>query len=328
MPYPIKGTEALQLSQMITGQALLQNTGDSTVYMGPDTSVTSLNYELSLPPGATVNWEGGDLFAICAATETSAIGIKYGANTSITPGPSTVTSVGQADVLYAVSGPLPSGIKDLTNVGKYDFVVVSWSANNGGYNATPRAMFLSWYTPNPPGANILVDSDSVLYVDSNAGAPVTVIRAVKSDVLRLDWASTIQNLTVLGINSSNLSESYTNAGTQSPGVGYTYLGKVAQMAFGAIGPSTSALSYPSTRSGRAQLVMVGSAVTNTGFGLLAIVEAADGAGAPIGLFILSDANFVKALNELFYLPTIPIRLRIANLTTVAQTVSATITYLD
>ncbi len=117
MPSIPVATNPVQLSQVITQSALIQNNGPGTLYLADNASVTVDSYALRVTPGASVTWPANsELWGI--SDSTSSVGVLYGATgagvSEVTvAGPLTVSNIlspvslqGGAGLLYSGSVPL------------------------------------------------------------------------------------------------------------------------------------------------------------------------------------------------------------------------------
>lgn len=77
--FPIAASP-VQISQSITQDALIQNTGEATVYLSNESAVSSINYSLRLTVGGTVNWPANrDLWAAVAPGDEGLLSVLYNA---------------------------------------------------------------------------------------------------------------------------------------------------------------------------------------------------------------------------------------------------------
>lgn len=83
--YPVVSSPAVALSQAATGRALIVNQGPDTVYLDGQTSVSDGNHSTRLAPDQSVNWGGGELWAVTAAGESASVTVQLGGDTSISP---------------------------------------------------------------------------------------------------------------------------------------------------------------------------------------------------------------------------------------------------
>lgn len=83
--------QAIQLSGLYSEPYQIRNSGNATVYLGKDTSVSNAQYDWSLNPGDTLGFTAQTyLYLICAPGESSTLEQQYGALGNFTPGPSDV----------------------------------------------------------------------------------------------------------------------------------------------------------------------------------------------------------------------------------------------
>lgn len=91
MPTYTVQSSALQLSTLYSKPYQIRNSGDATIYLGKDTTVSSGQYDWSLSPGDTLGFGAETfLYVICAPGESSTLEQQYGALGNFTPGPSNV----------------------------------------------------------------------------------------------------------------------------------------------------------------------------------------------------------------------------------------------
>lgn len=105
---------------------IVKNSGDETVYLGQDSSLTVATRAFSLPVGSTLNWSGDtELYAVTDAGVTSEIELLFTGENSFTPGPSTVQNRSITDVTTLATGSraiagTPGGQLTFTPSGLYD----------------------------------------------------------------------------------------------------------------------------------------------------------------------------------------------------------------
>lgn len=118
MPNYTISDQVIQLSSLYSNPYQVRNSGQKTVYLGADTSVSPNHYDWSLQPGDTLGFSAQtNLYLVCAPGETSTLEQQYGANGNFTPAPSTVYSklknsltVLDAETLAVPSTATPVGI--------------------------------------------------------------------------------------------------------------------------------------------------------------------------------------------------------------------------
>lgn len=105
--FPV-GERPGQISQTGTQEALIRNTGTSSVFLDKQSSVNPLAYGLELQPLDSVNWPtGDDLWAVTAAGTTSSLSVLYGAS-GVSLG--AVSAVVTGDVTATITGPVDANI--------------------------------------------------------------------------------------------------------------------------------------------------------------------------------------------------------------------------
>ena len=82
MPLPL-GDSAQELVQAVSGPCLISNQSlTATIYLDKRSFVSWQSYTQTLPPGSSLQWAGGELWASCAPTQSATYTIMYGANLS------------------------------------------------------------------------------------------------------------------------------------------------------------------------------------------------------------------------------------------------------
>lgn len=80
-------------SGTFTRAYIVKNSGDTTVYLGQDSSLTVATRAFSLPSGSTLNWAGDtELWAVTDAGAQGELEVLYDASSAFTPGPDKVTA--------------------------------------------------------------------------------------------------------------------------------------------------------------------------------------------------------------------------------------------
>lgn len=102
------GSVAVRISQTGTQEALIQNTGNSTLYLDQYSSVSSANHGLALAPLSSVNWAAGrELWAVCAPGTDTSVTVLYGATGTAL---SEIAAVVTGDVTATIDGPVNANI--------------------------------------------------------------------------------------------------------------------------------------------------------------------------------------------------------------------------
>lgn len=105
--FPV-GDRPEQVSQTGTQEALVRNTGASSVYLDKQSSVSAGAFGLELQPFDSVNWPtGDDLWAVTATGQVSSLSVLYGAS-GVSLG--AVSAVVTGDVTATISGPVDANI--------------------------------------------------------------------------------------------------------------------------------------------------------------------------------------------------------------------------
>jgi len=112
----------------------IRNSGQATIYLGKDTSVSSTQYDWSLSPGDTLGFGANTyLYLICAPGETSTLEQQYGALGNFTPAPSQilanlanqVTLLGE-ETATILPGAQVYGINPISlDVSRYSSVIIT-----------------------------------------------------------------------------------------------------------------------------------------------------------------------------------------------------------
>lgn len=82
---------------------LVRNSGDTTVYLGQDSSLTVQTRNISLPAGASLNWEGETELWAMVESGVGELEVLYDANSAFTPGPTSVGINGPVQVFGTVA---------------------------------------------------------------------------------------------------------------------------------------------------------------------------------------------------------------------------------
>lgn len=109
--YPVTDRPAF-VAGVNSAAFVMKNAGDSTIFIGQDSSLTPTSRDFSMTPGSVVQWPGKStqIWAMASPGESSEIEILYESQANFTPGPDKVsaTIVGPVDVTggVAVVGPV------------------------------------------------------------------------------------------------------------------------------------------------------------------------------------------------------------------------------
>lgn len=107
MPSITIGPIPVRVSQAVTDQATLQNTGTETIYMDTNSAVSSVAYGIQVNPRASLNWGAGqELWAVTESAD-STLSILYGGE-GVTV--SEVGAVVTGDVTATIDGPVEATI--------------------------------------------------------------------------------------------------------------------------------------------------------------------------------------------------------------------------
>ncbi len=130
----VGGAQPKFIAGVYSNPFLVRNSGEATVYLGQDSSLSVIARAITLGPGASLNWQGKtELWAITDAGETGELEWLYDADTTITPGPDVVTTRLVYETLYQnLTTPIqPSVVNtliDSVDVDAYQSLMVSITA--------------------------------------------------------------------------------------------------------------------------------------------------------------------------------------------------------
>lgn len=122
------------VSGIYTRPYIVKNSGDNTVYLGQDSSLTVTTRAFSLPAGSTLNWSGTtELWAVTDIGLIAELELLYTGENSFSPGPSTVFAKSASDVVLireetinyqagAISG---GGSLNFDDVSNYSSVIIT-----------------------------------------------------------------------------------------------------------------------------------------------------------------------------------------------------------
>lgn len=154
MPTPVIGERPSFVAGVYTRPFLIKNSGNATVYLGQDSSLTVASRAFSIAPGGTLNWEGKtELWAITDKGSTSEMEVLYTGNTSSTPGPSIVGSrnvwksvVDVTGVTVPVLELLSYAVADVTNYSTLQVNIRGEYLNGATPNMDyPIVVAIQWY---------------------------------------------------------------------------------------------------------------------------------------------------------------------------------------
>lgn len=162
------GPVPIRISQVGTQEALIRNTGNSTLYLDQYSSVSEGNHGLSLQPFSSVNWAAGrELWAVTAPNDETTVTVLYGATGTAL---SEVSAVVTGDVTATVDGPVNANITNAS-------IPVTGTVNanvtnavipvNGTVNANIQNASI------PVTGNVNVTSGTVNATIQNASIPIT-----------------------------------------------------------------------------------------------------------------------------------------------------------
>ncbi len=322
MPYPITDTPS-QVSQSITGASLISNVGTETVYLGPDSSVSALNYELQLSAGATVNWKGSDLWAVTASTLVSSLGVQYGADTSVTPGPSTVVSNANSVLLQQID--VNTGVyfsTNFLNITKYSTITIVFRGVPGGFTPpgnTANYFSVSVYFQEPDILGGQFEERFIVPAGVNGFTSAQVVLPVRGPVLGIDIAGVGPRAVrifarVYGSTNALAPQYFTYGQGLAPadqGSNYrTALSGTWGASFGPLASNAGATYFPPSWSGNATLVLA-NGVTAVGGQINVEMYTAYGTTRYLAAFSLSVSTF-NTLTVPLLLPAAPIQINVLN----------------
>lgn len=154
MPTIVSGERPSFVAGVYTRPFLIKNSGNATVYLGQDSSLTVASRAFSIAPGGTLNWEGKtELWAIADKGSVSEMEVLYTGNTSSTPGPSIVGSrnvwkrvVDVSTTVVPPLGYLDYTVDDVTNYSTLQINIrgeyIDGNTPNMNY---PVRVIIQWY---------------------------------------------------------------------------------------------------------------------------------------------------------------------------------------
>lgn len=148
-------TKAVQLSQVITQGASIQNNGPDTLYLSTDSAVSPGSFSMRVTPGASVNWPAnGELWGVSDGT--SLVGILFGAGfasvsqvSAVVNGSLTVNGASAVIPLTIVSAPPNVYYETTADLSPYQTLVLDL-VNVGTSLGTPNIypVVIAWYDAN------------------------------------------------------------------------------------------------------------------------------------------------------------------------------------
>lgn len=143
-----------KISDRASQPYLIHNTGDNTIYLGTDSSVSPGFRGYTLVPSATLHWgTTGELWAVTDQGFTSELEWLYDGNSPAVPGPSSVATVNSVSTGYNSNLPV---IPIAGSVALFDGPVTSFAGFTLVYNAANPAAIANnleiavnfeWYFP-------------------------------------------------------------------------------------------------------------------------------------------------------------------------------------
>lgn len=171
-------SKANKLAGIFANPYLLRNAGDTTIYLGTDSSLSVGTQSLSLTAGSTLNWAGGsELWAITTTGQTGVLEVMQDAGSAFTPGPTNVTAKINDPVQVFGTISLTGSAVDL-----------------GTYvnNAVPRSAIIPAYEGGAPTLVDLIIPDSIQTLRISTGSNTNVsTTAIVTFYLWLEWRDTV-----------------------------------------------------------------------------------------------------------------------------------------
>lgn len=148
--YTIHDT-ATQLSTTYSQSYQIRNSGNETIFLGKDTSVSHTYYDWSLSPGDTLGFGAETyLYVICAPGRESTLEQQYGALGNFTPGPSRVSIKTVSTILTQFDSVIPTGVltqiyeSGLGELDNYQTLIISRDAIGLGMTTSATNIYIEW----------------------------------------------------------------------------------------------------------------------------------------------------------------------------------------